>query len=57
MLYLIDKIDELGVKCILYFMNCKMVIVILNLYLREKSLLIGQKGGNAVDGPGAVFVS
>ena len=57
MFYLIDKIDGLGVKCILYYINCRMIIVVFNLYLREKSLLIGQKGGNAVDGPGAVFVS
>jgi hypothetical protein len=55
-LYLIDKIDGLGVKCILYFINCRMVIVVLNLYLIEKSLLIGQKGRNIVECPGAVYI-
>ena len=50
----IDKIDRLCVKCILYFINYRMVIVVLNLYLREKSLLIGQKGGNALGCPDAV---
>ena len=44
MFYLIDKNDGLSVKSILYFINYKMVIVVLNLYLREKSLLIGQNG-------------
>lgn len=54
MFYLIDKIDGLGVKCILYYINCRMIIVVFNLYLREKSLLIGQKGENVVGGLGAV---
>jgi hypothetical protein len=35
-LYLIDKNDGLSVRCILYFINYRMVIVILSLYLREK---------------------
>jgi hypothetical protein len=33
-----------------------MVIIVINLYLREKSLLIGQKGGNVVDSLGAFGV-
>lgn len=40
-----DKIDGLGVKCILYFINCRIAIAVLNLYLREKNLLTGQKRG------------
>ena len=36
MFYFIDKNDGLGVRSILYFINYKMVIVVLNLYLREK---------------------
>ena len=52
---LIDKNDGLGVRSILYFINYKMVIVVLNLYLREKfCFLLEQKGGSVVDGPGAV---
>jgi hypothetical protein len=35
--------------CILYFINCRMVIAVFNLYLREESLLIGQEVGNVVD--------
>jgi hypothetical protein len=31
-------------------------MVVLNLYLRGKSLLIGQKGGNVVGCPGAVSI-
>ena len=54
MLYLIDKIDGLGVKCI--FINYIIVIVVLTKYLREKSLLIKQKGRNLVDCPGAVCI-
>jgi hypothetical protein len=33
-----------------------MVIVVLNLFLKEKSLLIGQKWGNVVDCPGVVGI-
>ena len=39
-----DKDDGLDVKCILYFIVCITVMVVLNLYLKEKGLLIGQKG-------------
>ena len=46
MFYFIDKNVGFDVRSILYFINYKMVIVVLNLYLRGKSLLIGQKGGN-----------
>ena len=38
-----DKDDGLDIKCILYLIICIIVMVVLNLYLRENSLLIGQK--------------
>jgi hypothetical protein len=44
--YLIDKNDGLGVRCILYFINYTLVIVVFNLHLRGKSLLTVQKGRN-----------
>ena len=40
MFYFIDKNDGLGVRSILYFMNYKMVIAVLNLYLRENCLCV-----------------
>lgn len=43
-------------KCTLYFIIYIIVMVVLNLYLREKSLLIGQKGGHVVGCPGAVYI-
>lgn len=46
----------MGVKCILYFIICVIGMVVLNLYLREKSLLIGQEGENVVGCPGAVCI-
>lgn len=42
------KIDGPGVKFILYFINRRMLIVVLDLYLRKKSLLTGQKAGDVV---------
>ena len=36
MFYLIVKDDRLDVKCIIYVINYKMVIVVLYLYLRER---------------------
>ena len=54
--YLIVKDDGLDVRCILYFITYKMVIIVFNLYLREKSLLIGQKGGSVVHSPGVVCI-
>jgi hypothetical protein len=36
MFYLNDITDGLGIRTILYFINYKMVIVVLYLYLREK---------------------
>lgn len=47
--------DGLRCKFTLCFINYIMVIV-LNLYLKVKSLLIGRKGGNAVDCLGAGFI-
>jgi hypothetical protein len=52
----IDKYDGLDVKCILYFIICIIGMVVLNLYLREKILLIGQNVGNVVGCPGAVCI-
>jgi hypothetical protein len=40
----------------MYFINYKMVMVVLNLYLRYKSLLSGQKVESVVDGPGGVCI-
>jgi hypothetical protein len=55
--YFIDKNDGMGVRCILYFINYKMVIVVLNLYLREKFCsLLEQKGGSVVDGTGSACI-
>jgi hypothetical protein len=34
--YLINKNDGLGIKSILYLIKYKVIIVVLNLYLREK---------------------
>ena len=34
------KNDGLGVRCILYFINYRMVIIILSLYLREKWVFV-----------------
>jgi hypothetical protein len=52
-IYFIDKNDGLGIRPILYLINYKMIIVVLNLYLREKfCFLLEQKGGSVVDGPG-----
>lgn len=47
MFYLIDENAGLGVRYILYLINYKMLIVVLNVYLKKKkkSLLIGQKVG------------
>jgi hypothetical protein len=45
-LYLTDKNDGLGVRCILNFKNYRIVMVVLNLHLRRKILLIGQKKEN-----------
>jgi hypothetical protein len=53
--YFIDKNGELGIRSILYFINYKMFIVVLNLYLRRKSLLSECKGGS-VGGPGAACI-
>ena len=39
-----DKTDGLRVRPILYLINYKMVIVVLNLYLREVFFLFKQKG-------------
>jgi hypothetical protein len=36
MFYFNDKNDGLGIRSILYLINYKMVIVVLNLFLREK---------------------
>jgi hypothetical protein len=53
-LYFIDKSNGLSVSSILYLMNYKVVIVVLNLYLREKIFvclfvcLFEQKGRYAV---------
>jgi hypothetical protein len=38
MFYFNDKNDGLGVRSTLYLINYRMVIVVLNLYLREKFL-------------------
>lgn len=38
------KLLDWGIEYVSYFINCRMVIGMLNLFLREKSLLIGQKG-------------
>ena len=60
MLYFIGKHNGLGVKHNLYFINDKMVIVVLNLYLREKFFLfyffLEQKRESTVDGPGAACI-
>ena len=56
MLYLIHKIDGLADEYVLYFINWRIVVVVLNLYLRKKILLMGQKGGNIVDCPSAVCI-
>jgi hypothetical protein len=42
--YFINKKDGLGVRAILFLINYKMVIVVLNLYLREVFFLFKQKG-------------
>jgi hypothetical protein len=57
MFYFIDKNDGLGVRSILCFINYKMLVVVLNLHLRGKfCLLLEQKGGSVVAGPGAVCI-
>ena len=57
MFYFIDKNDGLGVRSILYFINYKMVIVVLYLYLRERfCLLLEKKWGSVVDEPDAVCI-
>jgi hypothetical protein len=38
--YFIDKSDSLHVRSILYFTNYKMVVVVLNLYLRENVFFV-----------------
>jgi hypothetical protein len=43
--YFIGKHNGLGVKHNLYFINDKMVIVVLNLYLREKFFFIRTERG------------
>ena len=56
--YLNDINDGLGIRSILYFIDNKVVIVVLYLYLRERfSFLLEQKGGNVENGPGAVLVN
>ena len=58
MFYLNDINDGLGVRSILYFINYKMLIVVLYLYLSEGFVfLLEQKAGNIVDVPGAVLVN
>ena len=50
MFYFNDINDGLGVRSILYFIEYKMVIVVLYLYLRERfCFLLEQKGGSVVD--------
>ena len=57
MFYLNDINEGLGVRSILYFINYKMVIVVLCLYLRERfCFLLEKKGGSVVGGPGAVCI-
>jgi hypothetical protein len=58
MFYLNDINDGLGIRSILYFIDYKMVIVALCLYLRERfCFLLEKKRGSVVDGPGAVLVN
>jgi hypothetical protein len=47
----IDKNDGLDVRSFSYFVNYKMVIVVLNLYLREKFFLFDQKGWSIAEFP------
>jgi len=51
-----DRIDGTSVECILYFINWRMVIVLLNIYLREKKPFNWTKGGNVMVGPGVVCI-
>ena len=47
-------VDGLSIRFILYFINCKMIIAVLYLYLKERfSFLLEQKGGSVMDGPAA----
>ena len=50
------KFDRLGVRSILYIINYKMAIVVLNIE-RKVLFFIRTEGGSMVDGPGAVLVN
>jgi hypothetical protein len=53
--YLVNKDDGLVVRSlVLYKLQNSNSYV--QLYLRSNSLLIGQKGGNVVDSPGANYI-
>ena len=49
MFYLNDKNDGLGVRSILYLINYKMVIVVLQIE-RQVLFLLEEKGASVVDG-------